>query len=247
LTISVQGKDPVTIGGSAVSVLQGQTVSQTAATGVLANASDVDGDPIKVTAVGGKAALIGQAVAGTYGTLTLNADGSYTYVTNAVTSPGQGAIGNDVFRFTVADSNGATRSTTLTVSVQGTGSSSGAAAASIIGLLSSAAPTNGAGDGALPPISTIDFEDNVSSYMLAETADEAPGSFLSFGPDGGPLLHQYAFVAMPKITTLGDLCALGGTAAAGEEDDTFAFDDITGELIRLNAPVAALSSPSGLA
>ena len=47
---------------------------------VLTNDTDVDtGDTKTVSEVNGSAANVGTAVAGTYGSLTLNADGSYTY------------------------------------------------------------------------------------------------------------------------------------------------------------------------
>src|SRR5439155_275124 len=59
------------------------TLSTTAATGVLANDTDVDsGDTKTVTAVtfGVTSGSVGSALPGTYGTLTLNADGSYSYL-----------------------------------------------------------------------------------------------------------------------------------------------------------------------
>jgi VCBS repeat-containing protein len=49
------------------------------APGVLENDDDVDGGTLSVTAVNGNGGNVGNAVVGTYGTLTLNADGSYSY------------------------------------------------------------------------------------------------------------------------------------------------------------------------
>ena len=47
---------------------------------VLTNDTDVDtGDTKTVSAVNGVAGNVGTAVTGTYGSLTINADGSYTY------------------------------------------------------------------------------------------------------------------------------------------------------------------------
>ena len=62
---------------------------------MLANDTDADAsDVLTVSAVDGQAANVGAAVAGTYGTLTLDADGSYTYSPNAAAQqPGAGETG----------------------------------------------------------------------------------------------------------------------------------------------------------
>ena len=49
-------------------------------------------------------ATVGVAIAGTYGTLTLNADGSYTYTATAVDPPENA---QDVFTYTIIDADGA--------------------------------------------------------------------------------------------------------------------------------------------
>src|SRR5213075_1359968 len=92
---------------------------------VLTNDSDVDtGDSKAVSAVNGVAANVGSAVAGTYGSVTMMSDGSYSYAldnadpdTNALA---QGQVVSDVFSYTVVDANGATSSTTLTIGITGT-------------------------------------------------------------------------------------------------------------------------------
>src|SRR5205085_171013 len=97
----------------------------TAAGNVLTNDTDVDsGDTKTVSAVNGSAANVGTAVVGTYGSVTIASDGSYTYTldnadpdTNALA---QGATATDQFSYTVVDSNGATSSTTLTITLTGT-------------------------------------------------------------------------------------------------------------------------------
>ena len=96
-----------------------------AAGNVLANDTDVDtGDTKTVSAVNGSAVNVGAPVAGTYGSVTIAADGSYTYTldnadpdTNALA---QGESVDDVFTYTVTDANGATSTTTLTVTITGT-------------------------------------------------------------------------------------------------------------------------------
>src|SRR5207253_666801 len=97
----------------------------TAAGNVLTNDTDVDtGDTKTVSAVNGSAANVGTAVVGTYGSVTIASDGSYSYTldnadpdTNALA---QGATATDQFSYTVVDSNGATSSTTLTITLTGT-------------------------------------------------------------------------------------------------------------------------------
>ncbi|HMC71576.1 MAG TPA: Ig-like domain-containing protein, partial [Mycobacteriales bacterium] len=84
------------------SVAQDTTLNVNAASGVLANDTDADGDPLT-------AALVTSV---THGALTLNANGSFTY------SPTAGYSGPDTFTYRVndgtADSNTATVSLTVT-------------------------------------------------------------------------------------------------------------------------------------
>ncbi|MEA2874671.1 MAG: large repetitive protein, partial [Hyphomicrobiales bacterium] len=69
--------------------------------------SDINGNPIAVSAVNGGAGNVGASVAGTYGTLVVNASGSYTYTLNnalpSVQSLGATATATDIFTYTVTD------------------------------------------------------------------------------------------------------------------------------------------------
>src|SRR5205085_1132043 len=92
------------------------------------NDTDVDtGATRAVSAVAGLAGNVGTAVVGTYGSVTINANGSYSYVlnnadpdTNALS---QGQVVTDQFTYTVVDDFGATSSTTLTITITGTNDS----------------------------------------------------------------------------------------------------------------------------
>ena len=91
---------------------------------VLLNDIDVDaGDTRTVTAVNGSAANVGQALVGSYGMMTLTADGVWTYTLNEADpdtlalAPNQTAV--DTFSYTMSDAHGATSSTTLNVMVSG--------------------------------------------------------------------------------------------------------------------------------
>ena len=81
LTVTLD-RAPVANNSTASDVV-GATVTATAASGVLSHASDADGDSLAVTAVSDAtsgAGTVGTSLAGSYGHLTLNANGSYTYV-----------------------------------------------------------------------------------------------------------------------------------------------------------------------
>jgi VCBS repeat-containing protein len=79
---------------------------------VLTNDTDAENDPLTVTNPG--------TYAGTYGSLTLNADGSYTYTPNA-TADGlaAGESADEVFSYTVTDGS-ASDTASLTITVNGT-------------------------------------------------------------------------------------------------------------------------------
>ncbi len=101
-------------------VIEDATLVVGAASGVLSNDTDLENDPLTVSAVNGNPANVGVAVVGTYGTLTLNADGSYTYVANNADSLAEGVEDTDTFTYTVADGNGGTDTATITITITGT-------------------------------------------------------------------------------------------------------------------------------
>ncbi len=63
----------------------------------------------------------GTTIVGTYGTLTIGADGSYTYIADqdAADSIASGSSETDVFTYTLSDGNGGTDTATLTITVNG--------------------------------------------------------------------------------------------------------------------------------
>jgi VCBS repeat-containing protein len=98
-------------------VAKGASLAVSAAKGVLANDSDPDiHDHLTVGAVDGTAANVGHAVKGTYGSLSLNSDGSYVYTANRGSLPSQ-IVAQDKFTYTVSDGHGGTDTSTLTVVV----------------------------------------------------------------------------------------------------------------------------------
>ena len=95
--------------------------------------TDVDGDTLQITGVNAGATaptsntIIGAAavVSGTYGTLTLNANGSYSYVLDNSRPATQNLVlgeqKTEVFTYRISDGNGGYDNATLTVTVNGAG------------------------------------------------------------------------------------------------------------------------------
>jgi VCBS repeat-containing protein len=83
--------------------------------------TDSDGDTLTVTAITGAngAGTVGTALAGAKGTLTIHADGSYSYAAEHTQPLAVGATVQDQFTYTVDDGHGNTDSATLTVSITG--------------------------------------------------------------------------------------------------------------------------------
>lgn len=84
--------------------------------------SDVQGaDGATVTAVTG--GMVGEPLAGAYGSLTLNSDGSYSYALNneaqAVQGLAAGETLTETFTYTITDGDGDTSTTTLTITING--------------------------------------------------------------------------------------------------------------------------------
>jgi large repetitive protein len=111
--------------------VEGVTLAVSTANGVIQSAASPGGrdtdvetpGALVVSAVsfGAVTGTVGTALAGANGSLTLNADGSYSYVPAASTNAlddGESVV--DVFTYTVADGAGGTASTTLTITVTGT-------------------------------------------------------------------------------------------------------------------------------
>jgi VCBS repeat-containing protein len=98
-------------------VAKNSTLSVSAVNGVLANDTDPDShDHLFVDAVNGSPLNVGHALAGTYGSLTLNADGSYVYQANAGKLPSD-IVAQDTFSYAVDDGHGGAGTSTLSIAV----------------------------------------------------------------------------------------------------------------------------------
>jgi VCBS repeat-containing protein len=85
---------------------------------VLANDTDpITGDTLKVVAVNSLATNVDHTIAGMFGSLTLDDNGSYTYTASKhATLPASG-VGEDVFTYTASTGHGGEATSTLTVVV----------------------------------------------------------------------------------------------------------------------------------
>ncbi|TIT47372.1 MAG: adhesin, partial [Mesorhizobium sp.] len=124
------------------------------------NDTDVDtGDTHSVTAVNGVTGNVGTDVTGTYGTLHLNSNGTYTYTLNnslaSVQALAQGASVTDVFTYTNSDNHGGSSTANLTVTVNGTDDASATLISSVV--------DGKQGNNATPSTVTITFTSAVTA------------------------------------------------------------------------------------
>ena len=112
LQIAIEDDAPVANADTGA-LAENETLSGNLVTGVNATADSLGADGATVTGVaagvqiGEQSGNIGTGVAGDYGTLTVAADGSYTYVPNAAAlALKEGETGTDTFTYTLKDADG---------------------------------------------------------------------------------------------------------------------------------------------
>jgi VCBS repeat-containing protein len=191
ITVTIQGGNdtPIAVADSSTTVTeQGVNPGNTAfagtptATGnVLTNDTDVDaGDTKTVSAVNGVAGNVGTTLTGTYGTINIAANGSYTYTLNNADPDtqalAQGQAASDVFSYTVRDTAGLVSTTNLTVNITGTNDA---------------------------PILDLDLNDSTGALQtitdLFNTGVNAAGNALIAT---GALDSHYSIIAKPAASTL---------------------------------------------
>ncbi|MEJ5061413.1 MULTISPECIES: VCBS domain-containing protein [unclassified Pseudomonas] len=128
LTVVIQGANDAPVAQNDSAIATDQTPAPQVTGNVLPNDGDVDAnDNLQVVAIRtgaeagtGASGLVGQPVIGLYGTLVLNADGSYTYTIDqsnpaVLAAAGLGQVLQDVFTYTVSDLAGATDQAELVI------------------------------------------------------------------------------------------------------------------------------------
>ena len=172
---------------------------------VLANDADPENDPLSVTAIrlgnvegSGSAGTVGSALTGTYGTLTLNANGSYTYVINetntAVQALNVGGTLTESFNYTLSDGSLTDRAV-LTITINGTNDAPVVIASSVIvseeGLAGANPDTLGTSDTTNSPtasgtVSVTDVDNNSFTFKLTSpiTALSSNGQIVTWSGSG---------------------------------------------------------------
>jgi VCBS repeat-containing protein len=127
VTVTIVGANdaPVAVADTGSATEAGTAPGAGAGGNVLTNDTDVDtGDSKIVSAVNGAAGNVGQALDGAYGALTLNGDGTYSYVVDNA-NPTVDALRlptdtlTDSFTYKVKDAAGAESQATLTITIHG--------------------------------------------------------------------------------------------------------------------------------
>ncbi|MBD3729595.1 MAG: lysis protein, partial [Sphingomonadales bacterium] len=120
--VAVADTDSVTEDGPLVAA--GNVITDAEANGD--NGGDTpgaDGASVSAVSFGAAAGTVGVALAGTYGTLTLNADGSYTYTLDNTNPLVQGLDSTESlteqFGYVLTDGDGDSSATTLTITING--------------------------------------------------------------------------------------------------------------------------------
>ena len=129
ITVTGLNDDPVAANDTGT-VNEGETLTVSNGSGDIVEDNDSDADDsstLTVTSIrvgssegSGTAGTVGSALTGTYGQLTLNANGSYSYVANqdAADALDAGDTATDVFNYTVSDGT-ATDMATITITING--------------------------------------------------------------------------------------------------------------------------------
>ncbi|WJK07226.1 VCBS domain-containing protein [Pseudomonas fluorescens] len=130
LTVVIQGANDAPVAQNDSAIATDQTPAPQVTGNVLPNDSDVDGnDALQVVAIrtgaesgSGTFGVIGQPVIGLYGTLVLNADGSYTYTIDqnnpqVLAAAGLGQVLRDIFTYTINDRAGASDQAELAINL----------------------------------------------------------------------------------------------------------------------------------
>jgi VCBS repeat-containing protein len=207
---------PVVVAESAA-LLEGTTASGTAGiagSGALHGDSDPGGGSLSISAVVG--GTVGTSVAGTYGHLTLNADGSYSYVADQTTAIDAATTGSkpvDTFQYTVTDSAGQSTLATIAFTIDRPPVVVAESASLVEG--TTASGTAGiAGSGALHGDSDPDKDAlSVTAVIGGAVGGSTAGTYghLTLNADG-----SYSYVA-------DNTAAINAAAAGSKPVDTFSY------------------------
>jgi VCBS repeat-containing protein len=208
-----------------------------AAGNVLSNDTDIDsGDTKTVVAVNGSAISVGQPLVGTYGTLTLSANGTWSYALNNADPDtnglAQGQTATDTFTYTMADANGATSSSSLAITITGTND----APDITVGSGDSAGTTLTETDAGLTGSGTLTVVDPDLTNAVTASVPSVVLSGTTGGLQAADVLGMLSVTSGSIAANPGDTHNLGWTFNSGAQ----AFDFLnTGEALTLTYTVQA--------
>ena len=224
LTITVLGVDDDPVGvNDTGAVNEDKTLTVNSGSGTLSNDTDADdSSSLSITAISG--GTVGSALTGTYGVLTLAADGSYSYVSNTSGADGlvAGATATDTFTYTVSDGAGTTDTATLTITVTGVGPGAVNDAGAVN---ENATLTKNAGAGI---ISNDDDNSSYDSESLAVTAirtgaESGSGTAGSIGSALTGTYGRLTLAADGSYSYVADVSAVEALDAGDSVTDTFTY------------------------
>ena len=190
-------------------------VGAAAATGnVLTNDTDVDtGTTLTVSAMGiqdGGGGSVGSALAGKYGSVTVNANGTWSYAANAanadVMALEAGQTLQEVVTYTAADGSGGTAASTLTITITGINEAptvSGGTPLKLAAVAEDAGlPTGAAGSLLRDAVTNIADADTGWLKGIAVTAADTTHGQFHYSTDGGATWQALAAVGADSALLL---------------------------------------------
>ena len=255
ITIEGRNDNPIGVNDTAIAIEAGGVANGTAGSNpignVLSNDTDVDsvanGEAKTVTAIrtgaeaaSGTAGLVGIALTGRYGSLTLNDDGSYQYVVDNSNATVQAmrTSGNtltDTFTYSVTDASGATDLAQLVVTLRGANDAPVANADTGIaveaGGLNNGAPGSNASGNVLTNDTDVDAGDSKTVTAVSNVASVAGtlGSALA-GTYGSVTLNTDGSYTYVVDNTNATVQGLRSTANTLTDTFTYTMRDTTGAL-----------------
>ncbi|MCD9808049.1 VCBS domain-containing protein, partial [Bradyrhizobium diazoefficiens] len=187
-TVRIAGVNDGPVAAADTSAVKEDTAPNSVSGNVLINDTDADThDSHSVTAINGSATKVGADVVGTYGTLHLNSDGTYTYTLNNAQANVQALAADqlvyDTFSYTNSDNHGGSCTANLTITVTGTNDAPVITSSAQSGLAAEWADLSAA-EGSNTP-------HTASGAVTFTDVDTLDSHTASFAPQGGGYLGSF--------------------------------------------------------
>ncbi len=222
--------------GTESQLLSGNVIAGTVASGSGTGGpdTDIDGGALTVTAL--STGAVGAPIALTYGTLTIQSNGSYSFVPNATANTlDQGQVVTQQITYTVSDGNGGTAQATLTLTLTGEND------APFNALAIPASTTTDGGTVSIPTFNA--FNDPDGEPLEFSLAPGTP-AWLSIDPNTGLITNNAPVPANASIS--GSSSNGVHTIGVIGTDPNGAFVEVTVTLTIVNLPPVAQDDAASL-